>query len=134
VFGKQYRFAENPAKLESVRVEKSASGTATLWMRADGKDVRLDCGQNQWVKGQIPWPLGGELLPGSKVQNAAACAAWTSEDTLTVKLCLYETPFVHTLQLKFSGDELRLNAEVNVGFGSTKQPELVGTAAAAGKE
>jgi hypothetical protein len=30
--------------------------------------------------------------------------------------------------LKFSGEELRLNSQSNVGFGPTKQPQLVGKA------
>jgi CubicO group peptidase (beta-lactamase class C family) len=134
VFGKAYRFGENAIKLESLRLEKETDGVATLFLGSDGNDVQLKCGRGEWIKTRIPWPLGGELLPGSRMQSAAACAAWTSEDTLMVKLCLYETPFVHTLKLRFSGDQLHLNAEANVGFGPTKQPELLGKAVPPGNK
>ena len=69
-----------------------------------------------------------------KPQAVAASGAWTTEDTFTARLCLCETPFVHTVSLKFSGDEVRLNSEVNVAFGPSKEPELVGTAADAGSK
>ena len=38
------------------------------------------------------------------------------------------TPFVHTVRLKFSGDEVRYQSEANVGFGATKPAVLSGTA------
>jgi hypothetical protein len=56
---------------------------------------------------------------------AAGCA-WTAADLFTAKIALSETPFVHTISLKFSGDELRYLSEANVGFGSAGEPELVG--------
>ena len=61
-------------------------------------------------------------------QPAAASGAWTGDDTFTAKLCFYETPFVTTLKLKFAGDEVRCSSETNVGFGSTRETELVGQA------
>ena len=60
-------------------------------------------------------------------QPAAASGAWTGDDTFTAKLCFYETPFIITLSLKFSGDELRVVTESKVG--SPKQTPLVGSAA-----
>jgi hypothetical protein len=47
---------------------------------------------------------------------------------VTIKLCFYETPFTITVRLKFSGKELQYHSESNVGFGSTKEPQLVGKA------
>jgi len=60
-------------------------------------------------------------------QAAAAAGAWTDE-TFTAKICFVETPFIVTVRLKYSGDELTFNSESNVGFGPTRQPELVGKA------
>ena len=61
-------------------------------------------------------------------QPAAASGAWTADDTFTAKFCFFETPFIVTVRLKFTGDELRCNSESNVGFGSTRESELVGKA------
>jgi hypothetical protein len=58
----------------------------------------------------------------------AASGAWTADDTFTAKLCFYETPFVFTARLKFSGDEVRCAVEPNVGFGRPKKAPLVGKA------
>jgi hypothetical protein len=56
----------------------------------------------------------------------ASAGAWTDEDTLTVKACFHDTPFCATLALRFAGDALVLDREMNVGFGPTKRPTLVG--------
>ena len=39
-----------------------------------------------------------------------------------------ETPFVVTIRLKFSENEVRYETEANVGFGSTKDAPLIGKA------
>jgi hypothetical protein len=43
-----------------------------------------------------------------------------------VKQCFYETPFYLTRKLRFDGQQLIYDAEANVGFRGTKQPQLVG--------
>jgi hypothetical protein len=61
-------------------------------------------------------------------QPAAASGGWTGEDTYTARVCLTETPFQFKLTLRFSGNEVQLDREANVGFGPTRQPRLVGKA------
>ena len=56
----------------------------------------------------------------------AASGAWTAEDTFSAKACLYKTPFCATWRLEFAGDIVLFDQEMNVGFGPTKQPQLVG--------
>lgn len=63
---------------------------------------------------------------GGVEQKVAATGAWMTDDTYTVKACLYETPFCATLSLWFTGRALVLDQEMNVGFGPTKRPQLVG--------
>jgi hypothetical protein len=58
----------------------------------------------------------------------ATSGAWTGDDSFAAKICFYETPFILKLTLKFSGDQLLLDSESNVGFGSTKQAQLEGKA------
>ena len=51
---------------------------------------------------------------------------WTADDIYTAKFCFHETPTSVTASLRFSGDQLLYDAEYNVAFGPTKQPQLIG--------
>jgi hypothetical protein len=123
----RYMFAPNDMKLESIALaHDSASARETLVARIDEVEHRIECGRGNWQAGEVAW---GAL----KRQPAAAAGGW-SGDTFTAKICFYETPFVVTVRLKFSGNEVTVNSETNVGFGRTRQPELVGKLAAASGE
>lgn len=125
VAGQRYTFAANEQQLEAITLESGGAGEAvTLVMRAKGKEQRIVCGRGSWTKGKVTWNAPEERL-------AAACGAWTADDTFTAKICFCETPFVSTWRLKFSGDALQFRSEANVGFGSTREVELVGQQAAA---
>jgi hypothetical protein len=122
VAGKTYAFPSNERKLEAVTLEAGGDdGEVTLVVRANGTDQRIVCGHGSWRKAKLVW---GPLPE----RPAATSGAWTADDTYTAKFCFVETPFTTTLRLKFSGDELRLNIEPNVGFGPPKESELVGKA------
>jgi CubicO group peptidase (beta-lactamase class C family) len=122
VFGKKFVFPANERKLEAITLENNEKdGALTLVTRLDGVEQRISCGHGAWPKGQAAWgPLHRQPM--------AASGAWTAADTYTAKLCFFETPFVVTVRLTFSGDELHYSAESNVGFGSTKETTLVGKA------
>jgi CubicO group peptidase (beta-lactamase class C family) len=116
----RFEFPANDMKLESIGLERAGTGGGeVLVARVDGKEQRIAIGRDKWQDGQAAW---GRL----PAQVAAAAGGW-ADDTFTVKICFYETPFIHTVRLKFAGEEVTLNSESNVGFGRTKQPELVGT-------
>ena len=120
VSGKRYVFAANDRKLEAITLESGGSDApVTLTARFNGVDRRITCGCNAWQKGRVAW----DPLPE---QPVAASGAWTANDTFTAKLCFYETPFIVTIRLKFSGQELQCDSEANVGFGATKEPQLIG--------
>jgi hypothetical protein len=70
--------------------------------------------------------MAGWHLPPPRRRSGAACGAWTADDTYTARICFKETPFINTIRLKFSGDELEASSEANVGFGSTRESELEG--------
>jgi len=76
--------------------------------------------------------MGRARSMGDGAYPVAASGAWTDPDTLTVKDCFHETPFCATLSLRFAGDALVLDREMNVGFGPTKRPTLVGPPRRAG--
>ena len=49
-------------------------------------------------------------------QPVGASGAWTADDTFTAKLVFYETPFINTVKLKFTGNELTCESQANVGL------------------
>jgi hypothetical protein len=119
---KRYTFPANDRKLEALTLESNVSnGVTTLVARIDGVERRIDCGRGEWRKGRPAWFRMPE-------QPGAACGAWTGDDTFTAKLSFTETPFVVTVRMKFTEGEVRLDSEANVGFGSTRGPQLIGKA------
>ncbi len=118
--GKRFLFPSNERKIEAIGLEGIDKGDGlTLIMQTDGVEQRVSCGRGAWSKGRLSFGI----LPE---QPVAACGAWTADDTYTVKLCFYETPFNVTLRLTFSGDQLFCDSESNVAFGTTRQPQLIG--------
>jgi CubicO group peptidase (beta-lactamase class C family) len=122
VTDKKYEFATNDRKLESITLESDGKdGAVTLVLRIDGAEQRIVCGRGAWKKGRGAWA-------SLATQPVASSGAWTEDDTFTAKFCFYETPFIFTARLKFSGDEVRCDVESNVGFGPVKPAQLVGKA------
>ena len=115
----KYAFPANDGKLESVAVAAGKDGATTLVTRVGGVERRIECGSGVWQTGRAAWGR----LPD---QPAAAAGAWTADDTFTAKVCFTETPFVLTVRLTFTGNEVRFESEWNVGFGATKEAALVG--------
>ncbi len=130
VSGKKYVFSANDRKLEAITLESGGKGDAvTLVARFNGAERRIVCGCGTWQKERIAWSLD-TVLSGDIIteQPVAASGAWTANDTFTAKLCFYETPYITTIRLGFSDQELQCNVETNVGFGPTKEPQLTGRA------
>jgi CubicO group peptidase (beta-lactamase class C family) len=120
--GKKYVFSSNNQKLEWIKLESDGqNGNVTLVAHLGGTDRHVPLGRGKWQKGRAAW---GRLPE----QPVASSAAWTGDDTLTARVCFYETPFIYTIRLKYMGDEVRCQAESNVGFGPTKEAALVGKA------
>jgi CubicO group peptidase (beta-lactamase class C family)/lysophospholipase L1-like esterase len=117
-----FSFPPNNQKLERLHIETDAStGEFAIVARFGGTDRRLECGAGAWKRSRVAWG-------GFAEQPVAACGGWTKDGEFTAKLCFYETPFILTTRLKFDGDEVRVGAAMNVGFGPTSQPELIGSA------
>lgn len=119
--GRKFVFPENRQKIESAALEFDKSGkSVTLITRCNGVEQRTACGLGDWITGRMAFADFAE-------QPVAASGAWTADDTYTVKLCFYETPFCLTVNLKFSGGQLLYDCEYNVKLvGPAKQPQLVG--------
>jgi hypothetical protein len=99
-------------------------GKARLTLGAKDGERVVECGWATWAKGSV-------ALLGAPVRRVAARGAWTADDTYAATLCFYETPYVVTATLRFTGDDMTLTFEQNVSFGPTKFPPLVGRWASA---
>jgi CubicO group peptidase (beta-lactamase class C family) len=117
---KKFTFSDNNRKLEAIALE-CGDRSDTIVARFAGKDQRIDCGRGEWKKGRVAYAIFPE-------QPVAASGAWTKDDTYTARICLTETPFILKLSLRFDGDKVYFDSESNVGFGPSKQPQLVGKA------
>jgi CubicO group peptidase (beta-lactamase class C family) len=119
--GHKFVFPPNSANLKSVEFKDGKNGAITLMMGIDGKIREIACGRGSWLKGTAAWGVLDQ-------QPAAACGAWTTDDTFTAKLCFHETPFVVTIRFKVAGKEVQCRYESNVGFGANKEAVLTGKA------
>jgi CubicO group peptidase (beta-lactamase class C family) len=122
LLGRKFVFPTNEQKLEAITLapDNSRKGV-TVSIQSGGATHQFTCSYREWQKG-----LGS--FGTSIDQPAAASSAWATDDTLVVKQCFTETPFYVTHKLRFDGDQLTYNAESNVGFRNTRQPQLVGRA------
>jgi len=112
--------------------EPNGLGIATVAMRFDRSgckitlgDVRGDAhtfvaGEGCWQQGVISFMAEGEARP------VAAAGAWVSDDTYLVRVYYVETPFCVTLTCRFAESRLLLDVAVNVSFGPTTFPAVIG--------
>jgi CubicO group peptidase (beta-lactamase class C family) len=123
VSGRVYELPKNDDGIEAVSVELGKE--PTLAVRSGGREYRVPVGLGEWRRGGA-LPMGRSRLMEQPEYPVAAAGAWTDDDTFTVKACFHETPFCATLGLRFAGDALVFDREMNVGFGPTKRATLVG--------
>jgi hypothetical protein len=129
VLNRSWVFPANEQKLERVSLEGTEGGQAiSLVVRWAGQTLTLPAGHRDWRAGRAYLPAG--RLAQFPDEPVAGTFGWPAEDTLEVKVCAYETPFHLTYRLKFAGDQVTLDQEANVSFGSRTQPTLVGRLAA----
>jgi len=124
VTGRTYAFAANDAGLEACSLEVASDGRTTCHLRLHGADHEFPCGYGSWTKGSF----AADPSPFGPSGPEAASGAWTADDTYTFKLCRYRTPFIVTYRLKFSGNDVTVETEQNVGFGPNQAPPLTGHA------
>lgn len=122
ILGRKFVFPANEQKLEAVTLTPNPGGQGlTVHVQSGGVAHEFATGYREWKHGRGSF---GTYID----QPAAATSAWPTEDTLAVKQCLTETPYYLTYTLRFVGDQLFYDAESNVGFRGTRQPQLVGRA------
>lgn len=113
VSGQIYRAEANHLNIETITPRFSDSGCTVTFNTAAGEET-ITCGYGTWQQGETAvlnqlGMVGPTLIVGS--------GAWTADDCFTMLVRLVKTPFVYTLNWHFTGDDLLLEAEVNVSFG-----------------
>jgi CubicO group peptidase (beta-lactamase class C family) len=119
---RRFNFPVNDQNISSITLAEIGRGELVAIITGTNRTSTVRCGHRSWSRGR------GSIGNYNDVP-IAACAAWTADDTCVLKICAYETPVYATWRLRFDGDRLLLDTEMNVAFGPTKKPQLVGTAA-----
>jgi CubicO group peptidase (beta-lactamase class C family) len=121
--GKRYLFAENKQAIEAIALDSAdAKGAVSLTLRVAGADQRIKATPGAWTRQTV-------TLRGAP-DAIATSGAWTSDDTYTLKVVRYRTPFATTYRLRFAGDQLTVDTEQNVGAADDRVAKLTGKAAA----
>ena len=130
VSGKWFEIPENDLGIQAVSFDFNG-GSPTLITRTGNVETKTPVGIKSWVKSRGSFTNGlerGLSVPANPMVSASG--AWSDQNTFTVKIVLYETPYYSTVSFKFDGDKVLIDSEHNVWFGTTKQTQLVGTAKA----
>ncbi|HOT91108.1 MAG TPA: serine hydrolase [Anaerolineae bacterium] len=118
ISGKRFVFEKNDQRIESITLNFDGNDSTIIIRDAHGTHT-ITCGYDAWITGTTAFDDG-------RVQRVAASAAWTDENTYTIKLCFYETPFCPTITCRFVDDQLLYQFKANVSFGPTERPQLTG--------
>jgi CubicO group peptidase (beta-lactamase class C family) len=118
VSGRTCRFEVNEEKIQSAALTFKGN-RCRLTLRDEKERRPIECGSGAWAKGTTDFGARQE----SKI---AASGAWTDDETYTIQICFYETPFIQTMTWKFVGDQVTVTRKTNVGFGPTERPTLKG--------
>ncbi len=109
IAGKKYVFPKEAFGIESVMLAASSRDdrATQLTTVVAGRRERVDLVPGAWERGEVAsGPIAGVV---------ALSGAWTAADTFTLDVVRYRTPYVLRHRLKFSGDQVTLVVEPNVG-------------------
>jgi hypothetical protein len=95
---------------------------STLTLGDERGEHHLQVGYGTWLKGITD-------MRGFGDEPAAACGAWTAEDSYEVRVCFYEGELCPVLRFHYLGDELQLEVEPNVSWETPTVTTLTGRVA-----
>jgi CubicO group peptidase (beta-lactamase class C family) len=121
ISGRVYMFPTNSEHVETISLNAGGQGAPVITFRLGGQEQKLECGQASWAKGSFTKPSGGKVA-------MAVSGAWSSEDTYSVRVVRYQTPYSTDYDLRFAGNQLILEALNNVGPSAPARIRIVGTA------
>ena len=99
-----------------------ADDGAHFTLRDSFGEQTIRCGYDEWLPGWLTVDQRGPI-------PVAVSGAWVAEETFLLRYYFYQTPFCNTTTLQFAGDQVTYQARLNVSFGPTEFPQLVGRAA-----
>jgi CubicO group peptidase (beta-lactamase class C family) len=123
VSGKTYTFERNYETLKNLRFDFGLEA-CTLTYRLLGGGQRR--GVHRLAIGYGTWQEGIMSLGGRTPQPVVASGVWTTADTFTTTMCLYETPFTVTIACRFAGEQLFYDFKVDLSIYPVERPQLVG--------
>lgn len=120
VSGRTYQIEANTLGMETITLDFGPAG-CTVTIKTATSTERFDCGYGRWQTGQTdlfyqPW-----WSPPTPIMVSGA---WAADDHFSMLIRLNETPFYHTLNCHFIGDELMIETRINTSFDSL-QPLLL---------
>lgn len=129
VSGKWFELTDNDRGIKAIAFDFNST-SPTLLVRTASGELRTPFGVNSWAKSRGSFTNGlDRALSVPQNPLVAASGAWSAENTFTVKIVLYETPYYSTMNFKFDQDGVVIDSEHNVAFGSPKVPQMIGRAA-----
>jgi hypothetical protein len=127
ISGQTYQFAPNQLEIESIRFTFDPSGCTAQIQRA-GNQQAVMCGTAEWRVGTSGFSVGtNRFFTRNDSWFVAAAGAWANESTYQIALYYTETPFGMTLTCQFDEAQILLDVAMNVSFGPTTFPQLVGS-------
>jgi hypothetical protein len=118
VSGRQLHFAPNTWNVSAAQLDFAAD-SATVTLRIGPRNYSIACGLGAWQ-------FSKSALFNHKPEYLAASGVWSAPDTFQITLRYYETPFCWTITCQYSEEGASLQAIVNVSFGPTEKPLIVG--------
>jgi CubicO group peptidase (beta-lactamase class C family) len=119
--GRLYRCEPNDLQITAFSLDVHAAGCTLLLHDAD-EAHRIAVGDEVWQPGMTTFMARGTAVPIS------AAGAWRDATTYVARIAFVETPFVGTLTCRFADDRLLLDVGLNISFGPTRFPQIVGRA------
>lgn len=120
VNGRTYHFEPNSAEIRTMTFAFEPQGS--YWKVLDAK------GEHTIALGMAAWQFSESTFANPDYTRLAASGMWTADDTFQITLRSYETPFYSTFTCVFAGDDLKVQSKMNISFGPTEAPEMVGHA------
>lgn len=122
VSGQRYQIEANDQGVEAVSFVFDGTGSV-LTIETNGEK---EGGAHHIVVGNRTWQKGVTSLDGELPGPIAAAGAWVDDETYCMRVHFIQTPYFLTFSCCFSGDRLTLDSSLNVSFGPTERPQLVG--------
>lgn len=118
--GRRYQMEENARGIRSFAFD-FAKDQNICTIEGPWGEEKIVCGVGEWRKGESIFAERGR-------QPAAVSGGWTEPDTFAFRVYFYESPFCVNYTCRFAGDTLIVDSALNVAFGPTGLPQLVGNA------